>query len=95
MKQTNVAPILGITQTAVSKYVGNVRGQAIRIDHDRRIRNMMDDIALKIANQKVKTPQTTLGFCVVCKAVRESRLMCEMCGRTDPTLDIKACTICI
>ena len=94
MKQTEAAPILGITQTAVSKYVGNVRGQAIRIDHDRRIRSMMDEIALKINNQEVETPQIIMNFCAVCKAVRESRLMCELCGRTDPTLDVKACTIC-
>lgn len=94
MKQTKVAPILGITQTAVSKYVGNVRGQAIRIDHDKRIRSMMDDIALKIVNQEVEPPQVILGFCAVCKTVRESRLMCELCSRVDPTLDVRACTIC-
>ena len=94
MKQTKAAPILGITQTAISKYVGNVRGQAIRIDRDRHIRSMIDEIALKITNEEVDTPQVILSFCAVCKAVRESRLMCELCGRTDPTLDVKACTIC-
>jgi len=94
MKQTSVAPILGITQTAVSKYVGNVRGQAIRIDHSKRIRSMMDDIALKIANQKAEPPQVILSFCAVCKMVREKRLMCELCNRVDPTVDVRACTIC-
>lgn len=95
MKQTEVAQILGITQTAVSKYVTNERGQAIQIDQDRRIRGMMNEIALKIVHQKVETRQAILGFCGVCKAVRESRLMCELCRRTDPTLEVELCTVCI
>ena len=94
MKQTEVAQILGITQTAVSKYVTNERGQAIQIDQDRRVRGMMNEIALRITEERTEAPQILLSLCNICKVVRESKLMCELCRRVDPTLDIKSCTVC-
>ena len=94
MKQTEVAQILGITQTAVSKYVTNERGQAIQIDQDRRVRGMMDEIALMITEEKTEATQLASSLCNICKVVREERLMCELCKRVDSTVDIKSCTLC-
>jgi len=94
MKQTDVAYVLGITQTAVSKYISNVRGQAVRIDRKEEIQNMMDEIASKIADRRVSGPQLMLEFCYVCKAVRRSGLMCTLCERSDPSLDMKKCLLC-
>jgi len=94
MKQTDVAYVLGITQTAVSKYLSNVRGQAIRIDQEMEIQSMMNEIASKIADRRVSGPRLVLEFCHVCEAVRGSGLMCALCQRSDPSLDIKKCLIC-
>jgi len=94
MKQTDVAYVLGITQTAVSKYISNVRGQAVRIDRKEEIQNMMNDIASKIADKRVSGSQLMLEFCYVCKAVRRSGLMCTLCQRSDPSLDMRECLTC-
>jgi len=94
LKQADVAQPLGITQTAVSKYFRHVRGQAIRIDHVKEIRYKMDETASKIADKKIAQPQLTLMFCEICRAVRQNALMCELCKRTDPTLDITLCSVC-
>lgn len=94
MKQTDVAGLLGITQTAVSKYVGNVRGQALRIDRTKEIRGMMNEIASRIADKKISGPELVLEFCFVCKAVRRDGLMCMLCQRTEPLADRKSCLIC-
>ncbi len=94
MKQTDVALILGITQTAVSKYLNNVRGQAIKIDHAKEIQNKMNEIASKIVEGKVSGPQLMLEFCDVCKAVRRTGLMCQLCERSDLTQSNTPCTIC-
>jgi len=94
MKQTDAANLLGITQTAVSKYISNVRGQVIRIDQTREIQTMMNEIASKIAEEKISGPQLIPSFCEVCKAVRRSGLMCELCKRTDPKLDTLLCNVC-
>ena len=94
MKQTDVAQILGITQTAVSKYLNNVRGQAIRIDRTKEIQNKMNEIASKIAERKVSGPRLMLEFCDVCKAVRQRGLMCQLCERFDQFQEMKKCAIC-
>lgn len=94
MKQTDIANMLGITQTAISKYIRHVRGRAITIDQTEEIQNMMDDIALRIANEKITGPQLTLEFCEVCRVVRLNGLMCKLCKLSDQTLDIAMCNVC-
>ncbi len=95
MKQTDVAGLLGITQTAVSKYVGNVRGQALRVDQEDEIQSMMNKIASRIADKKTSGPQLTLEFCSVCRAVRRNGQMCELCKRSDPEITRVSCEICM
>lgn len=94
MKQNDVGRLLGITQTAVSKYIGNVRGQAIKIDQTKQIRNMMNDIALKIADGEISGPQLIPRFCQVCATVRARGLMCPLCRQSDPKLDLLECNVC-
>ena len=94
MKQTDVAFILGITQTAVSKYLNNVRGHAVRIDHAGEIQDTMNEIASRIAEKRVSGPQLMLEFCDVCKTVRRNGLMCQLCERSDSALEMKKCVIC-
>jgi len=94
MKQTDAANRLGITQTAISKYIAHVRGQEIRISQNQEIRNMMNQIVLKIADGEIAGPQLILGFCEVCRAVRQNGLMCQLCKRSDPTFDIRSCNAC-
>jgi len=94
MKQNDVAKLLGITQTAVSKYVGNVRGQAIRLDQTKELRKMMNDIASAIADEEISGPQLIVRFCEVCTTARRHRLMCGLCKHSDITLDIDSCDVC-
>jgi predicted transcriptional regulator len=94
MKQKDVANLLGITQTAISKYTTGVRGQAIDLDGTEEICSMMDGIANEIFEQRISGPQLVPKFCEVCSAVRRIGLMCELCRRSDPELDIKTCNVC-
>ncbi len=95
MKQTDVAELLGITQTAVSKYVGNVRGQALRIDQEDEIQSMMNKIASRIADRQTSGPQLTLEFSAVYRAVRRNGQMCELCQRSDPEIRGVSCNVCM
>lgn len=95
MKQTDVGLVLGITQTAVSKYISNVRGQAIRIDDSEEIRQMMNEIASKITDKTLSGPQLIDEFCTVCNLVRQKGLMCSLCERSDPSLEHNSCQICM
>jgi len=94
MKQNDAANILGITQTAISKYIRHVRGQVIKIDQTKEIQKTLKEIALKAAHEKISGQQLTLRLCEVCQTVRQNRLMCELCKRSDPKLDIALCNVC-
>ena len=94
MKQNDVASLLGITQAAVSKYTRQVRGTAIKIDQAQEIRAMMQEISKQLAEKQLLAPQLAIKLCEVCKAVRQTGLMCPLCKRSDPSLDILKCYVC-
>jgi len=94
MKQGDVAVILGITQTAVSKYTRQVRGAVLKIDDSEQIRTMMQQITNLIADKKISPQDLTLRLCQVCQVVRRNGLMCPLCKRSDPTINIRTCQIC-
>jgi len=94
MKQSDVADVLGVTQTAVSKYTRQVRGAVLKIDDSEEIRSMMKQITNRIVDRKLSPRDLTLRFCEVCKVVRRSGLMCSLCKRSDPTINIRTCQIC-
>lgn len=94
MKQDEVASLLGISQTAISKYISNVRGQAFKIDQTEKIQEMLSDIALEVATERISGPRLTLRFCQVCKTARQNGLMCELCKRYDPAVNVRTCHVC-
>ena len=94
MKQNDVANILGITQTAVSKYTRQVRGTVIKIGDSEEIKIMMQQLTYQIADKKISRQDLVLRFCQICQIIRRNGLMCQLCKRSDPTIDTKTCQIC-
>lgn len=96
MRQVDVAALLGITQTAVSKYTTQVRGAVLKIDQTQEIQTMLGEIAKQLANQEMTLTQKDLvtQFCEVCKIVRKEGIMCSLCKRSDLRLNIKTCKVC-
>jgi len=94
MKQNDVAELLGITQTAVSKYTRQVRGAALKIDQTEEIQSMMKKIASQLANGEITRQDLVVKFCEVCKTVRKTGIMCNLCKRSDPTINVKTCLVC-
>jgi hypothetical protein len=94
MKQNDVAELLGITQTAVSKYTSKVRGATLKIDQTEEIQSMMKKIANQLANGEITRQDLVVKFCEVCKTVRKTGIMCNLCKRSDPTINVKTCLVC-
>lgn len=94
LKQKEVAGLLGITQTAVSKYVGNVRGCVLKIEGVDEIQSMIVEIAVSLANGGLSRVELVGRFCVACEIIRRRGLMCNLCRRYDPSIDIEQCSFC-
>jgi len=95
MKQNQVAEILGVSQSAVSKYYGKVRGNAVKIEDLKDIQasvNTMITLLIKGKNQRTEALRL---FCRICVAIREKGLMCQLCQKTDPSIETEKCTFCL
>jgi len=94
LKQKDVASLLGITQTAVSKYTRHVRGRVLKIEDVNEVRPVIIDIAASLANGRISRYELVERFCVACIIIRRNGLMCKLCKRSDPSIDIRQCNIC-
>jgi predicted transcriptional regulator len=94
MRQVDVAALLGITQTAISKYTNQIRGATLEIDRTKEVESMLKNIAYQLANKKLTQQDLVAKFCQVCKTARRTGIMCNLCKRSDPELDTQACQIC-
>jgi hypothetical protein len=95
LKQNDIATLLGITQTAVSKYTRDVRGRVVRLEKEKEIQRMIAETAKMLANGWGSRRQLIFRFCEICRLVRQKGLMCELCKRSNPSIDVYQCLICM
>jgi len=94
MTQQQAACLLGITQPAVSKYMHNKRGIAIRLDGIDRVNEAASKIAVMLVSGKAGQVQIMSKLNDVSVQVRKSRLMCDLHRRLEPGLNLGGCRIC-
>jgi len=95
LRQDEAARLLGITQAAVSKYTRQVRGRALNIEKIREARTMTMDTTNLLAEGKISRPELVKRFCLICRVARQKGAMCELCKRSNPSLDVKQCQVCM
>ncbi len=93
LKQEIVAKRLGVTQAAVSKYIHQIRGEAVELESAEEVQKMSQEIA-KTLSREANPLEVSQRFCQASTDIRALGLMCETCQRVDPTWDVEGCTIC-
>jgi predicted transcriptional regulator len=92
-KQT--ANLLGLSQSAVSRYVSRERGDnLVSIEGAPDIIAMIDAMVLSIVNDPQNRPKLLDLFCQTCSAIREKGLMCPKCQTEMPTEWAEKCFFC-
>lgn len=77
-KQT--AALLGLSQSAISRYVGRERGaNLLAIESTAEILALIDQMVLSILKDPKNRAQILELFCRTCTAIREKGLMCPKC----------------
>jgi uncharacterized protein len=92
--QQEAAKLLGITQPAVSKYLHQKRGAAIRLTGIKEIDRATGDIADMVSSRKVKPIEVMSKIESACDYVRKNRYMCDLHKRLEPAMDTDACHVC-
>ena len=94
LKQKDVANLLGVTQTAVSKYTRHIRGTVLKIENVKEVRPMIMEIVVLLADGRMSRYELVGRLCEACKIIRRKRLMCGLCKRSDPSIDVQQCLVC-
>ena len=94
MTQQQAAKLLGVTQPAVSKYLHQKRGAAIRLGGIREVEEATTDIAKMVCSRKVKPMDVMSRIEEACDYVRRNRFMCDLHKRLEPEFDVNSCHVC-
>ncbi len=95
LKQGQVAEILSISQSAVSKYSNNVRGYVMAIDGLEGVSSIVEEMTEMLVGGHYRRKDFMELFCRVCKIVRETGLACKFCAKADPRLNVQDCGLCL
>jgi predicted transcriptional regulator len=95
MKQNDIANLLGITQSAVSQYLSNIRGRALVLEGIEEVEPIVQDLVHIIVAKHSNTRFIGKKYCEACRIVREKRMLCQLHRRLDPMFDISNCDLCM
>jgi len=94
MKEKQTAALLGISQSAISKYSHKVRGTALPIESAKEIQQIVDQMLNLLIHEPNKKTEVMRLFCQACTSIREHGLMCPFCQAHTPEADTKDCDFC-
>jgi predicted transcriptional regulator len=94
LKQDKVAELLGISQSAVSKYTRKVRGYVIKIDEIEELEPTIQKMVTLIVNGPYRRTEFLEAFCQTCLMVRRTSLMCQFCQQADSNIKVEECNFC-
>ena len=94
MTQLEAAKLLGVTQPAVSKYLHEKRGAAIKLRGIEAIDQATGEIAELISSRKVPQVEVMSKIEAACDYVRKNRYMCDLHKKLEPSMDINSCHVC-
>jgi uncharacterized protein len=94
LKQKDVAELLGVTQTAVSKYTSHCRGAIFEVTEVEGVQPVLKKTVLLLAKGELDKYELAEKLCRVCGIIRQSGLMCILCRVSDPNIDNSKCIAC-
>lgn len=94
MTQQEAAKLLGVTQPAVSKYLHEKRGAAIKLNGIKEIDQATGELARLVSTQKVPQIEVMSKIEAACDYVRRNRYMCDLHKKLEPTMDVNSCHVC-
>ena len=81
LNEKQTAVILGLSQSAVSRYVGRERGNQLLLDNSHEVLALIDKMVINILKKPNNKVEILKLFCQTCQAIREQGLMCNRCQK--------------
>ena len=95
MNESQTATILGLSQSAISRYKSKNRGNILKIDLDNEVQELIDQmIKLLLYGDSLETFKILDIFCQTCSIVREKGLLCSYCQQKTKISNPQNCNFC-
>lgn len=95
MKEKQVAKLLGLSQSAISRYTTKNRGNIIKLENVPEVQTLTDKmIQLLLYGKSHQTTEILELLCQTCKVIREKGLMCELCQKKTRENIAEICAFC-
>ncbi len=95
LNEKQTADILGLSQSAVSRYVGRERGNLLEIEGTPEVLTLIDQMVTHLIEQPDNKIEFLKLFCQTCQTIREKGLMCAHCRKEMPHDWVEKCFFCI
>ncbi len=95
LNQDQVAEVLGISQSAVSKYTKKVRGYVLVLENVEPIQPLISDMITMLMNGEYQRAEFLQLFCRTCAIIRRTGMVCEFCRKSEARMNIAECNFCI
>jgi predicted transcriptional regulator len=94
LNEKQTANLLGLSQSAVSRYVGRERGNLLNIEGTPEVLALIDQMVNHLITQPDKKTEVLKLFCQTCTTIREKGLMCPTCQKEMPPAWAENCFFC-
>ena len=95
LSEQQTANLLGLSQSAVSRYVGRERGNLLHLEESTEISELLSQIVISIVKEPNNKAEILRLFCQTCQAIREKGLMCPLCQKEMPQEWAEKCLFCL
>ena len=94
LNEKQTAELLGLSQSAVSRYVNKERGNLLAIENATEVLTLIDQMVTHLIKEPNNKTEILKLFCQTCKAIREKGLMCPHCQKEMPQKWAENCFFC-
>jgi len=95
MREKQAAEILGLSQSAISRYTTKDRGSILKIENVPEVQTLIEQMINLLLNEKThQTTEILELICQTCKIIREKGLMCQLCQKKMRKTQIEICAFC-
>ncbi|MCL5877923.1 MAG: hypothetical protein M1540_08955 [Candidatus Bathyarchaeota archaeon] len=91
-KQT--ADLLGLSQSAVSRYLGRERGNHLTLENTHQVKDLINQMVATLVKEPQNKNKVLELFCQTCITIRELGLMCPKCQQEMPKDWAEKCFFC-
>jgi predicted transcriptional regulator len=94
MKEKQAAEILGLSQSAISRYTTKNRGNILTIENVPEVKTLIDKMINLLIHEPNQTTELLELFCQTCKVIRKEGLMCHLCQKKTQNTRAETCIFC-